>query len=639
MLAFVAFGAAALRTPNDLNATVNLASPDTVATPGDLAQGSPASQPDTDWRAYGRGGYGDRFSPLAQITADNVKNLQVAWTFHTGDMHGANDPKETTSEATPVKAKPHGVSLLAASDRVCARCGERHAEVEVRSAPARHTVFSAPDLPRRFLSRDPGRRDRRRWHRRHRADCPRRIFLGTNDAEMFALNADTGQPCESFGTHGKIDLNVGMPVTDLGFYEVTSPPVVTDRMLIVGGSVIDNYSTHEPSGVIRGFDVYSGRLVWAFDAGNADVNEMPSATHSYSPSSPNSWSVSSADEALGMVYVPLGSSDPDIWAGNRDALHERYDSALVALDIATGKLRWSFQNVHHDLWDMDMSSQPSLVDVHRGADIVPAIYIPAKTGNIFVLDRRDGKLIVPAPKPRCRRDRRRATGCRRRQPFSGSELPAARKARRRHDVGCHHVRSAVLPDRIQTAALRRPVHAALHAGNAGVSWRFRNVRMGRPRGRSAASDRDRQPDVDPVRLAAESRADRTIRPHQTARIRRDPSWACSRCTALRSAYRSGHFFSPIKLPCLQPPWGYVAAIDMKTNTVVWQHPVGTIRDSAPVPIPLKIGHAHAGRPDRNRGRGGLLDLDLWTTTSAPSTCGPASRSGRAACPPAASPRR
>ena len=188
-----------------------------------------------------------------------------------------------------------------------------------------------------------------------------------------------------------------MPYAEPGFYEITSPPVVTDKIVITGGSVIDNWSTKEPSGVIRGFDVYTGALVWAWDGGNPNQNEIPPEGQTYTHNSPNAWSISSADEKLGMVYVPLGTPSPDQWGGNRTPEQEKFDSALVALDIATGKLRWMFQNVHHDLWDMDFPSQPSLVDVQHGEGTVPAIYIPAKTGNIFVLDRRDGKLIVPAP--------------------------------------------------------------------------------------------------------------------------------------------------------------------------------------------------------------------------------------------------
>ncbi|MBB4392413.1 glucose dehydrogenase [Bradyrhizobium sp. ERR14] len=135
--------------------------------------------------------------------------------------------------------------------------------------------------------------------------------MPTNDGRMFALDAQSGLPCASFGDHGQME---GSEVQTLGFNEGTSPPVVTDKVLIVGGAVIDNYSDKVPSGVIRGFDIYSGRLIWAFDAGNPDPNEMPSASHHFTAGSPNSWSISAVDENLGLVYIPLGSSSPDIWA-------------------------------------------------------------------------------------------------------------------------------------------------------------------------------------------------------------------------------------------------------------------------------------------------------------------------------------
>ena len=608
VLAFVAFGAAAVRTPNDLNATVSLANPDAIATQGDLAPGGPASQPDTDWRAYGRGGFGDRFSPLSQITADNAKNLEVAWTFHTGDMRGPNDPKETTAEATPVKAN-HMVYLCSPHQIVFALDAATGAlkwkfDPHLRDTPyfqhltCRGVSYHETQAGATAADGTPAP-----------TDCPRRIFLGTNDAEMFAINADTGQACESFGTHGKIDLNVGMPVTTLGFYEVTSPPVVTDRVLIVGGSVIDNYSTRVPSGVVRGFDIYSGRLIWAFDGGNADPNEMPAPTHTYTPSSPNSWSVSSADEALGMVYVPLGSSDPDIWGGNRDPLRERYDSALVALDIATGKLRWSFQNVHHDLWDMDMSSQPSLVDVRQGPVIVPAIYIPAKTGNIFVLDRRNGRLIVPAPETPVPQgpapgDRLSPT-----QPFSDLSFRPREKlddsmmwgATMFDQLYCRiafkrlRYEGPFTPPSVQGSLIFPgdlgmfewgglavdPLHQIVIANPMAIPFVSRLI----PRG--------------PGNPAAPNGA------HPAgSELGVQPMYGTPFGVSL------GAFFSPLTLPCLQPPWGYVAAIDMKTNKVVWQHPVGTIRDSAPVPIPLKIGTPMLGGPMATAGGVAFLTSTL-----------------------------
>jgi quinoprotein glucose dehydrogenase len=319
LLAFAAFGAAALRTPNDLDGTAVLAG-GAAPSRADLAQ-----QPDQDWQAYGRGDFGDRYSPAAQITPANVKSLAVAWMFRTGDMAGPKDPVETTSEATPVKAG-HMVYFCSPHQIVFALDAATGA-LKWKFDPHLRSEKSFQHLTCRGVS----------YHEAKPADgppppeCPRRIYLGTNDARLIALDADSGNLCDGFGTHGTVDLNDGMPVTTLGFYEVTSPPLVTAHVLIVGGSVIDNYSTRVPSGVIRGYDVTTGKLLWVFDPGNADVNEMPSATHKYSESSPNSWIASAADEKLGLAYVPLGSSDPDIWAGNRSALQERYDSAVVAL--------------------------------------------------------------------------------------------------------------------------------------------------------------------------------------------------------------------------------------------------------------------------------------------------------------------
>src|SRR6185436_7422736 len=169
------------------------------------------------------------------------------------------------------------------------------------------------------------------------SDCPHTIFLPVNDGRMIALNADTGNACPSFGDHGTLDLQEGMGVKTAGFYEPTSPPVVSDKIIVIAGAVIDNYSTQEPSGVIRGFDVYTGKLVWAWDAGNLNENELPSATHHYTNNSPNSWITASYDTQLGLVYVPMGNQTPDIWGGNRTPATERYSSALVALDINTGK--------------------------------------------------------------------------------------------------------------------------------------------------------------------------------------------------------------------------------------------------------------------------------------------------------------
>jgi quinoprotein glucose dehydrogenase len=509
-------------------------------------------------------------------------------------MKGPHDPLETTMETTPLKAN-HMVYLCSPHQIVFAldaatgtlkwkfdphlRYSPYFQHVTCRGVSYHETkpgAVAADGTPAP-------------------ADCPRRIFLGTNDAQMFSLNADTGQPCESFGTHGVIDLNAGMPVTNLGFYEITSPPLVTDKILIVGGAVIDNYATREPSGVIRGFDIYSGKLIWAFDGGNQDVNEMPSATHSYSPSSPNSWIVSSADEALGLAYVPLGSSDPDIWAGSRTALQERYDSALVALDIATGKPRWSFQNVHHDLWDMDMSSQPSLVDVAGAQGSVPEVYVPAKTGNIFVLDRRTGQLVVPAPERAVPQDVAPGDHASPTQPFSELSFRPEQKLTGGQMWGATMFDQLACRIRFHSLKYEGPFTPPSVQGTLVFPGDLGMFEWG-----GLA--------VDPVNGVMI--ANPMSIPFVSQLIPRGPNNPAAPNGAhppgselgVQPMYgtpfgvKLGVFLSPVGLPCLQPPWGYMAGVDLKTNKVIWKHPVGTIRDSSPVPVPLNIGVPMLGGP-------------------------------------------
>jgi quinoprotein glucose dehydrogenase len=552
------------------------------------------AQPAEDWRDYGRTQFGQRYSPLSQITPANAKDLKVAWIFRTGDLQGKNDPGETTFEVTPIKVRDT-LYLCSQHQRLFALDAKTGAlrwsyDPKVQDNPTfQHLTCrgvsyheSAPEAANANGTPVP-------------ADCLRTIFLPVNDGRMIALDAGSGKLCDGFGEHGTLNLQVGMGEQTPGFYEPTSPPIVSDKILVVAGAVIDNYSKRVPSGVIRGFDIHTGKLAWAWDAGAEDENALPSSTYTYVNGSPNSWMTASYDPKLGLVYLPMGVQAPDIWGGNRTALAERYASALVALDINTGKRVWSYQTVHHDLWDMDLPSQPTLADIPTADGIIPAVIQPTKTGNLFVLDRRNGKPIVPAPERPVPQgaapgDRTAPT-----QPFSELTFRPEQKL-----TGADMWGSTIFDQ----LACRIMFHQMRYEGTftppslQGTLVFPGNLGMFEWGGIA----------VDPIRQIAI--ANPMAVPFVSKLLPRGPDNPAAPNDAHPSGSEIGvqpmygtpygvtlhPFLSPIGLPCLRPPWGYMAGIDLKTRKIAWMHRNGTIRDSAPLPIPIKMGVPTLGGP-------------------------------------------
>jgi quinoprotein glucose dehydrogenase len=371
--------------------------------------------------------------------------------------------------------------------------------------------------------------------------------------------------------------------------------VVSDKILVVAGSVIDNYSNEEPSGVIRGFDIHTGKLVWAWDSGAIDENALASPTHNYTNNSPNSWITAAYDAKLGLIYVPMGVQTPDIWGGNRTAVAERYSSALVALDVNTGKRAWFYQTVHHDLWDMDLSSQPTLVDISTAKGVIPAVLQPTKTGNLFVLDRRNGQLIVPAPERPVPQGAAPGDHLSPTQPFSRLTFRPEQKLTGADMWGAtifDQLTCRILFHRLRYDGTFTPPSlqgTLVFPGNLGMfEW-----------GGVA---------VDPVRQIVI--ANPIAIPFVSQLIPRGPD----NPTAPDKAHPPGSeigvqpmygtpygvilhpFLSPIGLPCMRPPWGYMAGIDLRTMKIAWQRRNGTIQDRLPVPIPIKMGVPSLGGP-------------------------------------------
>ncbi|AIC22063.1 MULTISPECIES: glucose/quinate/shikimate family membrane-bound PQQ-dependent dehydrogenase [Pseudomonas] len=576
------------------------------------------TMPEGDWQAYGRTEFGDRYSPLTQITPANIGKLQEAWRIRTGDMPTAKDPVEITNQNTPLKVNgmlyactahsqvlaldpdtgkeiwrfdpkiqgPNGDDFRGWAHMTC-RGVSYYDEANFNKSDAISTPASLSAAGQAIA-----------------ASCPRRLFLPTADARLIAINADTGKVCEDFGNKGAVDLKAGIgPFTPGGYYS-TSPAAITRNLVIIGGHVTDNESTNEPSGVIRAFDVHDGHLVWNWDAGNPDVTTPLPEGQTYTRNSPNMWSLASVDEKLGLVYLPLGNQMPDQWGGNRTAGAEKFSAGTVALDIDTGKLRWNYQFTHHDLWDMDVGSQPTLVDMKTADGIKPALIQPTKQGSLYVLDRRDGTPIVPiqeVPAPAGAVEGDHTAPTQARSDLNLLPPPLEEKGM----WGATPFDQMLC--RIQFKELRYEGQytppsiqgSLIYPGNVGVfNWGsvsidpVRHLLFTSPNYMAFVSKL-----VPRAEVAAGSK-----RESETSGVQPN--------TGAPYAVIMHPFMSPFGVPCQAPAWGYVAGIDLTTNKVVWKHKNGTSRDSSPVPIGLPIGVPSMGGSMVTAGGVGFLSGTL-----------------------------
>lgn len=560
-----------------------IAAPQTVA--GDLPEAAYANAgTNGDWTAYGGDAAGQHWSALAQITPANIARLKPVWHYHTGDLPRPGDPLSVTNQVTPLKI---GQALFLCTPHALAIALDAETGRELwRFDPQAAISARAPFLTCRGLSYLPAEQPG------DTAPCAARLFLPTPDARLFALDAKSGKPCAGFGRNGAVDLALGMGGMQPGIYYSTSPPVVAGALVVIGGQVDDNRSVREPSGVLRAYDGRTGRLVWNWDAGRPDSTAPLPAGATYTNNSPNSWSLSSYDPALGLIYVPLGNATPDGFGGARTPVVDRLATSVVALDARTGTLRWAFQTVHHDLWDMDVGSQPVLLDLDLPGGKVPALVQPTKTGNIFILDRRTGKPVLPVrempvPGGAVPGDYTAPT-----QPVSALNLLAHPHEKESGMWGLSpfdQMRCRIAFRRLRYEGPYTPPSlqgTLVYPGHLGVfNW-------------SGIA-------VDPVRQVA------IAAPNYMAYVDR----LIPRADYARQAANGGTgefgnspndgapygvnimpFLSPLGLPCQAPPWGVLAGIDLRTGKVVWRRPNGSVRDLTPLPLPFAPGVPTLGGP-------------------------------------------
>lgn len=533
-----------------------------------------------DWVAYGGTTNGQRFSSLDQINPDTIKKLSIAWEYHTGDLRDpAKDAGEYTFEATPLKVNNRVY--------VCTAHNEVHA---LNPETGKLDWKYAPEKDRSYLQQHQTCRGVSYYSAVASgtasaaatgtpALCAKRIITATADARLVALDADTGKLCSDFGQDGVVDLRANMGEVRPHALMQTAAPLVAGDLVIVGGSVMDNgFKAGNPSGVIRAYNAVTGALVWNFDPANPDNTQPIAAGQNYPQDTPIAWATLSADLNNGLVYVPFGNASPDELGTDRDPNSnvEKFRDTVVALDLKTGAFKWKFQTSSNDLWDRDNPSQPTLMDVGKEGSKQPALVLPTKVGNIFVLNRLTGEPIVPVDQVKVRTD----------GGVPGEHFAATQPVSRINFVPEALTEKSMwgltpfdqMSCRISYNKLRydgNPWTPSTETGSLVFPGNIGAFNWG-----SVAVDPERQILIAaPVRLA-----------YTYNLIKRTPETADKRLFSEEGtpywnenfngdyAIRIKQFASGLGVPCIAPPWGRMVGVDLNTGKTEWLRRTGTSKN-------------------------------------------------------------
>jgi len=547
--------------------------------------------PDVGWPVYAGDGGGTHYSGAGQIDRDNVDRLAPVWVFRSGETgEGYTSAYKHTFQATPILI---GSTLYfsTAFNRVIAIDAETGAErwrFDARIDPEPHyTEVSNRGVAHWVDSRASVGQP-----------CRERIFAGTLDSRLIALDAATGKPCREFAGSGEVDLKAALREEDRGrAYPVTSPPVVVNDTVVLGSGMIDNWKAHLGLGTVWAYDARNGDLRWKWHAIPRDsaadnvadwLPEQAART-----GTANTWSPLSVDAARGLVFAATGSASPDYYGGERLG-NNRHANSLVALDAATGAVAWSRQIVHHDLWDYDLPAQPTLAELERDGVPVPLVIVPTKMGMLFTFHRETGEpfhAIEERPVPASDVPGEQAWPT---QPFPVAPPPLVpHRAITEDDAWgltpidrgeCRDLIASLRSEGIYTPpSLQGTIMIPGNGGGSnwgGIGWDAQ-------RGLAIANTMHF-----PFVVALIPRDDF----ESTRDSGNYPGTEFAPQLGTPYGMRRKPLISSWEMPCVKPPWGTLAAVDMAAGEILWQIPLGTTRDLTGMPFGLNYGTPGLGGP-------------------------------------------
>lgn len=544
-----------------------------------------ASAPErTSWPTYGGDPGGSRYSSLDQINFETVDALSVAWTYSTGDLENRG--------AAMKRAATQGTPIL--TDEALSFCTPFNEVIAVDPANGAEKWRYDPNIS---LDHRPANqfvcRGLAQW-RGVAGECPARLFMGTNDARLIALDAATGAPCEGFGERGQVTIDPGMELAWPGEFQITSPPVVVDDTVIIGSSISDNLRVEAPRGTVRAYDAVTGALKWTFDPIPRDA-QAPNADDWRGDSPPieghaNVWAPMSADPERGLVFVPTSSPSPDFFGGLRPG-DNRYANSVVALNVETGDVVWGFQTVHHDVWDYDLPAQPGLYSVAKDGEQRDVVAQVTKTGFVFVLDRDTGEPVLPVEERAVPQGGVAGEALSPTQPFPVATPPIVPNTLTPGDAfgltwfdkrACRQAIAGARNDGLFTPPVEEGTIFYPFTGG-GANWggaAYDETRNLLVVNMNSVAHHIQLIPADEVEAAEEIYHGSEVSPQRGAPfgVKRDL------------------LVSPLGLPCTPPPWGVIAGVDLASGDIVWRKALGTIEDLSDGALKTKLGTPNLGGP-------------------------------------------
>jgi quinoprotein glucose dehydrogenase len=546
-----------------------------------LADGCAAAVPPADatvppvarsaeWQSYGATPGGTHFSTADQITPANVASLTLAWTHRSGDVSKSSEggggvvgAMQSSLQVTPIVV-----------DGAMYYCTPFNRVFALDAATGRERWVFDPKVDRsaEILFNCRGVSS---WQSGADGFCEHRILTGTMDARLIALDAETGRRCPGFGDGGQVDTTHRIGEHEPIEYGISSPPAILGDTVITGAVVLDNARTDAPAGVVRAYDVRSGRLRWAWNPVPPGMSPFD-AEGDYFAATTNVWSIIAVDSERDLVFVPTGNTNPDFFGGHRRGEDGKgldyYSSSLVALDGSTGKVVWHYQFVHHDIWDFDTPAQPTLLDLEVNGEMVPAVVQVTKMGLTFALHRETGAPLWPVEE-RAVPQTGAADGeyLSPTQPFPTHLPHLIDQALTLDDAwGVMFLDEGACANRLATLENQGFYTPPSVLGSVQYPGSYGGNNWGSPA-------------IDPARRIMVVYTNRV-----PLFIKLTPQAECEG-TVFRQAgtpycVENDLITSPLGLPCTAPPWGTLDAVDLDTGLHLWSVPLGTTRDLAPWPL-------------------------------------------------------